>query len=257
MLFLLYTKRASDHIKENIAVGLFIKPDAREADIVRLKKILDAELFVKRTEYIDKDKAKTIFKEEVGEDFEDFLGYNPLDASIDVYLKATYANPDSIQWIEKSLSENILVKEVSYKKDIVVMVYENVKTIGFWLLIFCACLLLISIVLINNSIRLMVFSKRLIIRTMQLVGATPTFISKPFIVRGLLQGLLGGCISVGLLTAVVYYFQQSYSDIFLRQDIDLLVFLFLIIIAVGIVISVTTTFLAVRKYIGINPDKLY
>lgn len=257
LLFVAYTKRASDHIKENIAVVLYVKSDSREADIVRLKKILDAEPFVKRTEYIDKNRAKEIFKEDVGEDFEDFLGYNPLDASIDVYLKAQFTHPDSLVWIEKELGQNTLVKEVSYSKDVVAMVYENVKMISFWLLIFSGALLLISIVLINNSIRLSIFSKRFIIRTMQLVGATPSFISKPFLIRGFIQGVLGGVIAITFLSSLIYYFKQQYSDIFFQGDIDLLVFLFLGIVALGVFITTSTTLMAVRKYIRINPDKLF
>ncbi len=254
---LINTKIISDYVKENISVSVFIKSSAKETDVIKFKKTLETTEYVKKTEYVDNEKAAKILKEDLGEDFISFLGYNPLNASVDVYLNSAYANPDSVQWIIKKISSNDIVKEVYYQKDLLVLVHENVNKISLLLSSFGFLLFIIAIVLINNSIRLDVFSKRLIIRTMQLVGATPWFISRPFVFKAILQGILGGLFSVIMLFSLLFYLKDEFPEIFFTWNPTLFILYSLGIISTGVMLVVSTSYFAVRKYIFINPDKLF
>lgn len=254
---LINSKIMSDYVKENISVSVFLKSTAKEADVIRFKKTLDASEFVKKTEYVDSEKAAQILKEDLGEDFISFLGYNPLRSSIDIYLNANYANTDSVTWIVKKVSSNELVKDVYYQKDLLVLVNDNVERISILLTSISALLFIIAIVLINNNIRLSVFSKRLLIRTMQLVGATPWFIARPFVMTAIIQGFLGGLVSVFGVFILVFYVQDHFPDIFFKWDPMFFVVFSVVLIFLGILTTVITSYIAVRKYIYINPDKLF
>lgn len=247
----------SDHVKENISISVFLKSNAKEADVIRFKKNLDASTFVKRTEYVDSEKAAQVLKEDLGEDFISFLGYNPLKSSIDVYLNAAYANTDSVRWIVNQFSSNELVKDVYYQKDLLVIVNDNIEKISIVLSFISVLLLIIAIVLINNNIRLSVFAKRLLIRTMQLVGATPWFITKPFVIQAVIQGFLGGLLGVAGIFVLVYYIQGHFPDIFFSWDPMFFVAFSAVLIILSVLATVITSYLAVRKYIYINPDKLF
>lgn len=255
-LILLNAKKLSDHVKENIGFSIFLKDNVKEPDIVKLKKTLDAAEYVKSTEYIDKEQAMKVFQEEIGEDI-GFLGFNPLLASIEVRLKAAFANPDSIAWIEKELLENQKIKEVHYKKSLVSLVNENVRKISLVILAFSGLLLIIAIALINNSIRLAIYSKRFLIRSMQLVGATQGFIRRPFLWKGILHGIIGAVIAIGLLIGIIYSAQKQIPELFELQDAQLFASLFGIVILLGIFISWICTFFAVLKYLRMKPDQLY
>lgn len=255
-LIILNSKKLSDHVKENIGISIFIKDNVKEAEMVKLQKSLDASRFVKSTEYIDREQAMKIFQEEIGEDL-GFLGFNPLLASIEVRLKADYANPDSIAWIEKELLDNQKVKEVHYKKSLVSLVNENVRKISLVLLSFSGLLLIIAIALINNSIRLAIYSKRFLIRSMQLVGATQGFIRRPFLWKGILHGVIGAFIAIGLLIGVIYSVQKNLPELFELQDVQLFASLFGIVVLLGVFISWICTFFAVLKYLRMKPEELY
>ena len=220
------------------------------------QKSLDASRYVKSTDFITKEEAAKILQQDLGEDFVEFLGYNPLLSSIDVHLKADYANVDSISNIETELLKNEEVKEVYYQKSLVDLVNKNVKTIGLVILIFSS-LLIICIALINNSIRLSIYSKRFLIKTMQLVGATQGFIRKPFIVRGVKHGVYGAFIAILLLSGVIYLMQKQIPELIELQDIDLFVTLFVFVIILGVFITFVSTLLAVRKYVRLKTDDLY
>jgi len=184
-LIILHTKKLSDYVKENIGFSIIMKGDVKEAGIIQLQKILDATPYIKSTKYITKEEAGQEFEEELGEDFTAFLGYNPLLPTIEVRFKAEYANNDSLTIIKDKILANSNVKEVWYQESLVDVVNKNVRKIGIIILGFSALLLIIAVALINNTIRLSVYSRRFIIRSMQLVGATRGFISKPFILKGL------------------------------------------------------------------------
>lgn len=256
-LILLQSKNLSNYVKENIGISIYIKDDVNEADVKRLQKSLDATDYVKYTEYVNKDEAAKRLQEDLGEEFIDFLGYNPLSTSIDVYLIAEYAHPDSVAAIEAKWLANPKVKEVEYQKDLLSFVNNNIKKISLILLVFAGLLLLIAVALINSTIRLAIYSKRFLIRSMQLVGATSGFIRKPFLTRGLLNGFYGALISLILLAVVIYYLQQEVPEILNTDDIEIFAFLLVGIMALGLLISWISTFFAVSRYLNLKTDQLY
>ena len=256
-LVILHAKKLSEHIKENISFSIIINEDVKEAGIKQLQKLLDASVFVKSTEYITKEEAAKDLSEQLGEDFIDFLGYNPLLPSIDLHLKAEYANPDSLIKIENQLVSNKIVKEIFYQKSLVYLINENLKKISFIILGFAILLMIISIALINNTIRLSVYSKRFIIKSMQLVGATQGFIRRPFVLRGIVNGIYGALTAIVLLTGILYFSQKEIPELIEIQDVNLLISLFGIVIILGIIITWLSTFLAVQKYLRIKNDNLY
>ena len=256
-LIIMHAQKISNQVKENIGFSIFMKESAKEADIIRFQKLLDASTFSKSTEYITKEKAAQNVSKNLGEDFVSFLGNNPLTAQIDVRLNANYANNDSLANIEKQIVKNDIVKEVYYQKSLVQMVNENIRKISLVFLSFSFLLLIIAIALINNTIRLSVYSNRFLIKTMQLVGATQHFIRKPFIFKGIISGIYGALIAIALLSGVLYTAQQNLPDLVNLQEIDLYLIVFGIVILLGILFSWISTFLAVRKYLNIKTDSLY
>jgi len=256
-LIVLSAKKVSQHVKENIGFQIYLKEEAKEVDINKLQKSLDSKSYVKSTEYISKERALEIYKEDVGEDFMQFIGYNPLPASIDLRLNADYANSDSINWIKKEVLAENIVQEFDYKESLVILIDKNIKTISLYFLIFIALLMTIAVALINNTIRLAIYSKRFLIRTMQLVGATKMFIGKPFIFSGMLQGILGGLLAICLLIGFVYLSLSEIPDLLKVIDGTLFLSLFGLVILSGILISGLSTTLAVRKYLRSNIEDLY
>lgn len=256
-LVILHTRKLSDYVKENIGFSVIMKENVKEAGIIQLQKILDATAYVKSTEYVTRDEAAQQFREELGEDFTNFLGYNPLLPTIEVRFKADYANNDSLTIIKDKILANSNVKEVWYQESLVDVVNSNVKRIGVIILGFSLLLLVISIALINNTIRLSVYSKRFIIRSMLLVGATRPFISKPFILKGIVQGIAGAFMAILLLVGIIYISQRELPDLVSLQDIDLYLSLFGMVVVLGIVITWLSNYFAVRKYIKIKTDYLY
>jgi len=254
---ILQAKRLSTYVKENIGFSVILKDDVKDVDVVKFQKSLDAARYVKTTEFIDKDRAAKELTEDLGEDFVDFLGYNPLLSSIEVRLNADYANPDSLSWIEAEMTKNPRVKEVFYQRDLVVLVNENIKRISLVILVFSVLLLIIAIALINNSIRLSLYSKRFVIKTMQLVGATPAFIRMPFVLRGIANGLYGALIAIALLMGVLYYARQKIPELFEIQDVQMVATLFGMVLLLGIIITWISTSLAVRRFLRMKTDKLY
>jgi cell division transport system permease protein len=256
-LIILHAKKLSDYVKENIGFSIIMKENVKEAGIIQLQKTLDASDYVKSTEYITKEKAAEELTKDLGEDFIDFLGYNPLLPSIDLRLKAEYANIDSLAIIEKDLLANKNVKEVFYQKSLVHLINKNLRRISIIILGFSILLLIIAIALINNTIRLSVYSKRFLIKSMQLVGATQAFIRRPFILKGILHGILGAFIAILLLVGILYFSQQEIPELVNLQDADLFISIFGFVILLGIIISWISTFFAVKKYLNLKADSLY
>lgn len=256
-LLVFNAKILSDYVKENIGFSIILKEGVKEVEIKRLQKVLDASEYVKSTEYVTKKEAAEELKKELGEDFIDFLGYNPLLASIDVHLNARYANPDSLEIIKNDLKKYDHIKEVFYQKSLVQLVNQNIQKIGLFIIAFSGFLFLVAIALINNTIRLSIYSKRFIINTMQLVGATRGFIRRPFLFHGIMQGVYASIIAMLMLSAVIYFFQQEFDNIITLQDIEVIAPLFGAVLLVGLFISLISTFFAVNKYLYIKIDKLY
>lgn len=256
-LILINSQKLSTYVKENIRFQIYLKENTREVDIIKMKKILDGKRFTRSTRYISKKEAAKTLREDLGEDFVEFLGYNPLPPSIDLDLKAPYANPDSIAWIEDELLEDPNVKEVAYPPDLIREVNRNVEKITIVMLGFSALLMVVAIALINNTIRLSIYSKRFLIRSMQLVGAKRSFIQRPFLIKGLLQGLYASLIAILMITGVIYIVKQQFPAFFEIQDLRSFILLFAIVIALGLLISGTSTWLAVKKYLRLKPEKLF
>lgn len=256
-LLLLNTKRLSDYVRENIAFKVILNDNVRDVDIFRIQKALDAKKYVKETKYITKELAATELQKELGENFIDFIGHNPLLPSIEVKFLASYANNDSIHVIEKNLKEFTEIKEVYYQKNLVHTVNDNVKRITFFVLVFSGFLLLIAVALINNTIRLAVYSKRFIIRTMQLVGANAGHIRRPFLYRSVIQGIVGALLAIANLTALIYFLQDQMNGIISLTDIRILSVLFVIVLLLGVLINWVSTYAAVTRYLHIKTDKLY
>jgi cell division transport system permease protein len=258
-LIILNAKKLSDYAKENIGFSIYLNKNVKEVDIIQIQKSLDAEVYVKSTEYINEQQAAEIMQQSLGaeEDFLAFLEYNPLLASIEVKLNAAYAHPDSLNKFEAELLQNPKIHEVDIRKDLAVLINENVQQISLIILGFSALLLIIAIALINNTIRLAIYSKRFLIKTMQLVGATPGFITRPFVVRGVLNGLVSAVIAIALLAGVMYAIRQNLPDLVEIQNLQMYASLVSIVILLGIFISWISTSMAVRKYLRTETDKLY
>jgi len=256
-LLVLNAKSLGDFVKENIGFSVILKADSREADIIQIQRTFDASGFVKETKYITPDEAANELQEELGENFLDFLGFNPLKPSIDIKLIASYANPDSIAVIEQQFLDNPQVEEVFYQESLVHLVNENVRKISLIIIVFSGFLFFISIALFNNTIRLLVYSKRFIIKTMQLVGATRTYIRKPFMAKGVMNGLAGSFVASILFLVLIYVAQDQVPDLILFTNIEVVGFLLLFIFAMGILIAYVSTLLAVNKYLRSDQDGLY
>jgi cell division transport system permease protein len=256
-LIILNARQISNHVKENIGFSIILDKGIKKQEVTHIKDLLDAEVFVKNIEYIDPDLAAKEFQEALGEDFVKFIGENPLLPSFDVKLNAEYANPDSLAKIETELLENTKIKEVFYQPDLVEAVNKNMNKIGLYLLGFSALLLVIAMALINNTIRLSIYSKRFLIKTMQLVGARHSFIRRPFVVRGIGNGIVAAFIAIGLIITFLYYLQKQFPELIDFKNIELYGALFIIVLILGILISWISTNLAVRKYLRIETGDLY
>lgn len=262
--FLMSAKRVSDHLKENIGFHVYLKDNAKDEEVEQLHTFLDAGKFIKSSRYVSKEEAAENYKKEVGEDFVKFIGYNPLPASIEVQLKAGYANADSIAWIKKQIVSNKIVSEFDYQESLIDLVNEkslsfskNLNTITIAFLLVIGILLLIAVVLINNTIRLAIYSKRFLIKTMQLVGATGGFIRTPFLLNGIRQGLITGIAANLILGGILYAASKRIPDLLKVADTNLLLGTGLFVLLLGIIISGISTFFAVRKYLRTASEELH
>jgi cell division transport system permease protein len=256
-LILVHAKNLSNYVKENIVLNIIVNEGAKEVDIRALQKQMDGNPYVLKTQYVSKELAARNLTKEMGEDFVDFLGYNPLLSSIDVYMKAEYANNDSINAFTQQLNKNPLIKEVIYQKSLIDMVNQNIRGIGLVILAFAFILLIIAIALINNTIRLAIYSQRFLIKSMQLVGATKNFIRAPFMTYGILHGFLAGLIAIILLLGILYLAQQQVPEILLLRNWFEFGLVFAGVIGIGILISGLSTYFAVSKFLRLKIYDLY
>ncbi len=258
-LFVLHTKSLSNYIKENIGFEVIMKDNIKEADIIQLQKKLDLLSGIKSTEYITKEEATSRLNKLLGEDFTAFIDdeNNPLLPSIDVRFNADWANNDSILKMESFVLQNESVKEVYYQKSVVHLINKNIRKISLILFGFTVLLLFIAIALINNTIRLSIYSKRFTIRTMQLVGATEKFIIRPFIAIGFLQGLISAIIAIALLYLILFTAQQNIPELVLLSSNKMLIYLNVFIIISALLITGISTLFAVEKYLRMKTDHMY
>jgi cell division transport system permease protein len=258
-VLLVHAQILSNHIKENIGFEIIINKGVKEAGIVKLQKTLDATPYVKSTEYISQEETIKRLSNDLGEDFVKWLGdeENPLLPSIDVRFKAAWANNDSLAKIEQQILMNTDVKEVYYQKSLVHLINQNVRRIGIVLLGMSSLLLVIALALINNTIRLSVYAKRLLIRSMQLVGATKTFIRKPFIISGILQGLIGALLAVGMLSGVLYILVKNIPELMLLHNTETLLIIYVSVIVLGMLLTGICTYFSLNKYLRMDTNKLH
>lgn len=247
----------SVYVKENISFSIVLKDNQKEADIKRMQKKLDALPFIKSTEYISKEQAAKELEEELGESPDAFLGFNPLQASIEVRLHSEYANPDSLQKIETAIKKYTSVSDLLYRKDMMEMVHNNMKRLSIILLALAAVLMAISFVLISNTIRLLIYSKRFLIHTMKLVGATSGFIRRPFIWYNVVSGIFASILAILMLTGALYYLQSELAGFIRILDVQTLLVVFAAVVILGISLSIVATIFAVNKYLRMEGDRLY
>jgi|SRR5574344_173624 len=244
-------------VRENLTLSVVLKDNVKDADVQKLLKTLDASDYSKSTEYIDKEAASKELAEELGQDPVEFLGYNPLLASIEMKLHSEYANNDSIARIETELRRMPEVKEVIYQKNLIEAVNDNVKRVSAVLSVFSILLLLISYALISNTVRLSVYAKRFLIHTMKLVGATSSFIRRPFLLQGAITGILSAVIAMGMLSAILFWAQSEISTLLTTEMLNTLLVSFFVMILSGVVITIIATYLSVSRYLRLTIDDMY
>lgn len=247
----------SSYVKESISFSIVLKENAKQADIDRLQKRLAKEDFVKSTLFISKEQAAKELEAEIGENPETFLGFNPLSSTIEIKLNSEYANPDSLAVIEQQIKTDTQIEDLLYRKDMMQIVNENVKRVGIILLGLAAILSIISFALINNTIRLHIYSKRFLIHTMKLVGATPGFIRRPFIRQNLANGFMAGLLALAMLAGALYYANIEIPGLQGVLTPELLIETAIIVIGAGMLLTTIATWCAVNKYIKMKFDKLY
>ena len=256
-LLVLNTKKMADHFKEQITISVFLKDNAKQVEVDQLQKSLTMAEYTKSATYVSKEEAAEKHSEDIGENFQDFLGYNPLKNSIDVQLNADFVTPDQLEEIAKEINSKGYVDEVSYDKPLIGLLNDNVKKISLWILVASGVFTFIAVLLINSSIRLSIYSKRFIIKTMQMVGATKVFIRRPFIWTNLKLGVLGAVIAMMCLGGALYYINDNFPELGLTEDPIILLILFASVFVLGIFISLISTYFATQRFLNLRTDELY
>lgn len=256
-IILVNGRQLSDYVREKIGFTLVLSDNVKPAGVKKLQESLNKSKFVKSTRFIDKETASRELTEQLGEDFTGFLGYNPLFESIEVKLYANYTNADSLRLMEKKFLEYPQVKEVYYQKDLVQIINENIRKITFFVLIISVLLTIIFIALINNTIRISVYSQRFTINTMQMVGATNSFIRKPFLKQSLLMGIYGSVIANTLLFIGIYLYRNELQGLISSEVIYPTGIVFAGIFVLGLLFSVLSTYFAVNKFLGMKFDEMF
>tara|TARA_B100001146_G_C16200357_1_gene444111 strand:- start:6949 stop:7827 length:879 start_codon:yes stop_codon:yes gene_type:complete len=256
-LLVLNTKKVADHFKEKIALTVYLKDTAKEVEINQLEQSLAMAEYTKSAEFISKETAAEEHTDAIGENFMEFLGYNPLQNSIDVYLQADFVSPEQLEAISGEILTRNFVDEVVYDKPLIALLTENVRKVSLWVLIISSVFLFIAVLLINSSIRLSVYAKRFTIKTMQMVGATKSFIRRPFIWKSVRLGIIGAILALIGMGAVLYSLHQSFPELQLLEDTLLLGALFLGVFLIGIFIVWLSTFFATQRFLNLRTDELY
>ncbi len=258
-LLMMHAQKLSNYLRENIGFEVVMNSNVKEDKILQLQKELDTMPAVKSTEYITKEEAIRRLSDDLGEDFLQWLGNeeNPLLPSIDVRFNAEWANNDSIAVIQSQLLKNTDIKEIYYQKSLVGLINKNVRSIGLALIVASLVLLVIAITLIRNTIRLRIYSKRFLVRSMQLVGATTSYIRRPFIRSGRLQGFFGALLADALLALLLYVLSKRLPELAIVQDYSIIGAVFAGIIIFGVLLGGLSTRLALRKYLHADIDRLY
>jgi cell division transport system permease protein len=250
-------KELSEYVKENIMVSVVLNDDLTDVQIRRMRDRLEEQPFVKSTEYISKEQAALEMQRELGENPETFLGFNPFRASIEVKLKSEYTHPDSLPLIEKRIASQVHVSNVQYRRDMMQTVNRNIRRASLVLFLLLVVLIVISFVLINNTVRLLIYSRRFLIYTMRLVGATPSFIRGPFIRHSLVSGLIAGILAIFMLIGSLSYIKYEFADLGDILHPDTIMLIFGLVMVSGIILSVVAAYFAVNRYLRMTRGQLY
>ncbi|WP_461598332.1 cell division protein FtsX [Winogradskyella sp.] len=256
-LLVINSKKVADHFKEQVVMTIYLNDTAKDVEVNQLKKSLAMAEYSKEATYVSKEEAAELMKAETGEDFMDFVGYNPLKNSIDVYLKADFVTTEKLSEISESLANKSFIEDIRYDNDLVELMNDNVKKISFWVLIISGLFTLIAVLLINSSIRLAVYSKRFIIKTMQMVGATKSFIRRPFVWKSVQLGIIGAIVALAGMAVVLYYLDLTFPELELLRNTVMITGLFVGIFVLGVIITWISTFIATQRFLNLKTDQLY
>lgn len=256
-MLVLNANTISNNFKERVQLNIYFNDSAKDVEIKQLEKSLALSPYAKEAKYVSKEDAADFLKTEYGEDFLDDIGYNPLQNSIDVNFKAEYVTEVYLDSISQTILTKKYVNDVQYDKDLVSIMNSNVKRISFWILVISALFALIAVLLINSSIRLAVYSKRFIIKTMQMVGATKQFIRRPFVWRSVRLGIIGAILALIGMGVVLYYINKTFPELELLANPILIYGLFAVVFLLGIIITWISTFFATQRFLNLKTDQLY
>lgn len=258
-LFVINSKKISNNFRESIPMTIFFSDKATQKDLENFGEKLKNSTFTKDYIFVSKEEAAENQKSDLGEDFLEFLGYNPLQNSYDIYLNGDYVIADSIVKIEKELEQTTTISKIMYDKQLVNLVNENISKITNWVLIASGILCVISMLLINSSLRLLIFSSRFTIKTMQMVGATKRFIRKPFIWHSIRLGIIGSILAIAAVVAITFYADKKFPDLDLspKENYLPLVIVSTGIFMIGIIITSISTYFATQRFLNLKSDELY
>lgn len=256
-LFVINSKRLSDNFKEEIAMTVFFKTEAADSTITAFTNELKTAAFARSFEYVSKEAAAKKHMKVIGEDFMQFLGVNPLQNSFDIHLKADYVTNEGIAKIENRLRKNEMIADIVYDKQLVTLVNDNIKNISMWILIISCVFAFVSVLLINSSLRLSIFANRFIIKTMQMVGATKSFIRKPFIQRSVYLGLIGSALAIVALIGVLAYIEVNFPNLGILGDKIAIAAVLIGVLVLGVVITYISTYFATQRFLNLRTDDLY
>lgn len=257
LLVLIYAQRLTDYVKENFAIDLVLNEQIREPDALYLQQQLQQMPYVKEANYLSKEKAAMQFQELLGEDFIALLGYNPLMPAIELYIRAPWANSDSINLIDKQCETLPNVVRLEYPQDHIDQINENLRKVGLLLLAFAAIMTFIALVLIHNTIRIAVYAKRFIIKTMQWVGATPSFARRPFLKTAIAHGTTAAFIAAALIAQTLYMLKKEFPQVLVGHSYEILAAVSSALLVTGILIHLIATYLTVNKYLRASVERLY
>ena len=256
-LLVLNTKKVADYFKETIAVGVYFKDTAKDVEMKQLEKTLSLAAYTKSIKFVSKEEAAAAHSEALGENFVDYLGENPLQNSIDLYLNADYVSAEKVEEIANEIASKDFVEEVTYDKPLISLLNDNIKKISLWILIISGIFTFIAVLLINSSIRLSVYAKRFTIKTMQMVGATKRFIRRPFVWKSVRLGIIGALIAIAGMAGGLDYANKAFPQLTLLDDPLVLGALFGGVFLTGILITWFSTFLATQRFLNLRTDELY
>lgn len=256
-LFLLNTKNLVSHFKEQIVMTVFLKDTAKDIEISQMQKKIQLNAATRKVTYTSKEEAAEIYARDIGEDFVEFLGYNPLLNSLDIYFNSTYVNNLNLNETKTEIEGSDFVDEVVFDQPLVTLLDENIQRVSFLILMISILFIIIALLLINSSIRLSIYSKRIIIKTMQLVGATKSFIRKPFILIHIRLGILSSILALIGLSFLIWEIDNRFPELEIFQQQNEITIIFIGIMTLGIGITGLSTFFATQRYLKLKTNAVY